>query len=60
VLDAGASMVAYADYLADLDLRRLVEIAAYNRSDCESAIPLQAWLEARRSDSVQSCSQKDR
>jgi predicted RecB family nuclease len=55
VLDAGASMVAYAEYLADPDPRRLVEIAAYNRSDCESLVLLQAWLEPRRSDSVQPC-----
>ncbi len=55
VLDAGASMVAYAEYLADPDPDRLVEIATYNRADCESLLLLQAWLEARRSDSVQPC-----
>jgi len=55
VLDAGSSMVAYAEYLADPDPDRLVEIAAYNRGDCESLVLLQAWLEARRSDSVQPC-----
>ena len=57
VLDAGSSMVAYADYLADPDPRRLVEIAAYNREDCESLLLLQAWLERRRSGSVQRCNE---
>ena len=52
VLDAGASMVAYADYAVDPDPRRLVEIAAYNRGDCESLLLLQAWLEAQRSASA--------
>ena len=44
-------------YLADPDPHRLDEIAAYNRDDCESLVLLQAWLEARRSDSVQPCSE---
>ncbi len=57
VLDAGASMVAYADYLADPAPNRLVEIADYNREDCESLLLLQAWLEARRSDDEMAASE---
>jgi predicted RecB family nuclease len=55
VLDAGSSIVAYAEYLADPDPQRLVDIAAYNRSDCESLLLLQAWLEAHRSGSLPPC-----
>jgi uncharacterized protein len=48
VLDAGSSIVAYEQYLRDPDPHRLDEIAAYNRDDCTSLVPLRAWLEARR------------
>lgn len=60
VLDAGSSMVAYSSYLADPEPRRLVEIAEYNRDDCESLLLLVAWLGARRSGSVRRCNDRAR
>lgn len=48
VMDAGSSIVAYEDYLADHDPARLTEIGAYNRDDCESLVGLRDWLEIRR------------
>ena len=51
VVDAGASIVAYADYCALRDAGRheeaeqqLVSIASYNEADCVSTLRLRDWL----------------
>jgi predicted RecB family nuclease len=50
VMNAGASIVAYEDWLAHLDPGTLTDIAVYNEADCASLIGLQEWLEARRAE----------
>src|SRR5690606_12178793 len=57
VVDAGASIVAYADYCALRDAGRLEEaerelasIASYNEDDCISTLRLRDWLLTRARD----------
>jgi len=48
VMNAGASIVAYEEYLERDDRSLLDAIKAYNAEDCRSTLELHRWLEACR------------
>src|ERR1700686_1287275 len=48
IADAGASIVAYEEWLESGDERLLQDIEAYNKRDCESTWRLRDWLERLR------------
>jgi predicted RecB family nuclease len=48
VTDAGSSIVAYEEWLANGDPRTLDDIERYNEDDCVSTRLLRDWLEERR------------
>ncbi|MFI5048153.1 MAG: TM0106 family RecB-like putative nuclease, partial [Acidimicrobiia bacterium] len=50
VMDAGASIVAYEEFLERKDPSLLDGIEAYNAEDCRSTLELHRWLEARRAE----------
>src|SRR5579864_2177907 len=52
IVDAGASIVAYEEWLDSREQRKLDEILAYNADDCHSTAQLRDWLEARRVEAI--------
>ena len=50
VSDAGASILAFEEWLATGEQRLLDEIEEYNRDDCVSTAQLRDWLEERRAE----------
>ena len=52
IVDAGASIVAYEEWLVSQDQEKLDQIAAYNQDDCLSTAELRDWLEDRRTEAI--------